>query len=118
MTVRDPIASLLDFAVDVEQTPEEAAQELREAGVDVDGFLARVRARRAAEAPADPIDRAREAAENLRKAALWLGACEDDLRAAHASGDAAAIEAAAEAHHRAWHAHREAEAAAKEAGHG
>ena len=43
---KDPIACLLGFAVDVEQTPEEAEQELREMGVDVPSFLARVQARR------------------------------------------------------------------------
>jgi hypothetical protein len=47
---RDPIAALLDFAVDVERTPEEAEKDLRAMGVDVDGFLARARERRARQA--------------------------------------------------------------------
>jgi hypothetical protein len=43
---RDPIAALLDFAVDIEETPEEAERELRAMGVDVDSFLAQARERR------------------------------------------------------------------------
>ena len=60
----DPIAALLDFAVDAEQTPEEAEQELREMGVDVDAFLARVRERRAREA--EPVHRRPSDAARLR----------------------------------------------------
>lgn len=42
----DAIGRMLTFAVEQDQTPEEAEAELREAGVDVDGFLRRARARR------------------------------------------------------------------------
>ena len=66
--LRDPIAALLDFAVDVEQTPEEAEQELREAGVDVAGFLARARERRARHADEERTAWLRAAREGLRKA--------------------------------------------------
>lgn len=51
---RDPIAALLDFAVGVEQTPEEAQKELREMGVDVAAFLARIRERTSAPPAAAP----------------------------------------------------------------
>lgn len=65
--LRDPIGALLDFAVDVEQTPEEADQELRAMGVDVDGFLARARARRAGHAEEERTAWLRTAREALRK---------------------------------------------------
>lgn len=63
---RDPIAALLHFAIDVEQTPEEAEQELRAMGVDVEGFLARVRARRAKQEDEDRTAWLRAAREKLR----------------------------------------------------
>lgn len=47
-TKHDGIGALLEFAVEMEQSPEEAEEELREMGVDVNGFLARVRKRREA----------------------------------------------------------------------
>ncbi len=47
---RDPIAALLEFSTDYEQTAEEAEQELRTAGVDVDGFAMRLRERLAKQA--------------------------------------------------------------------
>lgn len=62
----DLIAALLDFAADVEQTPEEAEQELRERGVDVDGFLARVRARRAKQADEERTDELHAEVHRLR----------------------------------------------------
>jgi hypothetical protein len=43
--VRDAVAALLDLAAGDEQTPEEAEAELRANGVDVDGFLGRLRTR-------------------------------------------------------------------------
>ena len=42
---RDAIAALLDLAAKDDQTAEEAEVELRAAGVDVDGFLTRLRTR-------------------------------------------------------------------------
>lgn len=42
---RDPLDAMIDFASEYEQTPDEAIAELREAGVDVSGFLGRVHAR-------------------------------------------------------------------------
>lgn len=42
---RDPIAALLEFSEDYEQTPEEAEHELRAAGVDVVGFVGRLKTR-------------------------------------------------------------------------
>jgi hypothetical protein len=42
---RDPIAALLEFSEDYEQTPEEAEEELRAAGVDVGGFVGRLKTR-------------------------------------------------------------------------
>jgi hypothetical protein len=47
---RDPIASLLEFSADCEQTAEEAEQQLRAAGVDVDGFVTRLKERLAKQA--------------------------------------------------------------------
>lgn len=47
---RDPIAALLEFSTEYEQTAEEAEQELRAAGVDVDGFVARLKERLAKQA--------------------------------------------------------------------
>lgn len=64
--LRDPIAALLDFAVDVEQTGDEAEQELREMGIDVDGFLARARERRARQAEEERTAWLRKAREGLR----------------------------------------------------
>jgi len=65
--LRDPIAALLDFAVEVEQSPDEAEQELRAMGVDVDGFLARARERRASQAEEDRTTWLRTAREGLKK---------------------------------------------------
>ena len=65
-SLRDPIAAMLDFAVDVDQTAEEAEQELRDASVDVDGFLARARARRAKQADDERTAWLRTAREALR----------------------------------------------------
>jgi hypothetical protein len=45
MPSRDPIAALLEFSADYEQTPGEAEQELRAAGVDVGGFVTRLKER-------------------------------------------------------------------------
>jgi hypothetical protein len=39
---RDAIGAILSFATDEDQTPEEAAEELKAAGVDVEAFLARL----------------------------------------------------------------------------
>jgi hypothetical protein len=64
---RDPIAALLDFAVDVEQTSDEAEQELRATGVDVDGFLARARERRARQAEEERTSWLKTAREGLRQ---------------------------------------------------
>lgn len=55
---RDPIAALLSFAVDLEESPEEAEAELRAMGVDVEAFLSRVRAD----------------IEAAKKTSLWEGA--------------------------------------------
>ena len=44
---RDAIDALLRLDVNVDETPAEAEAELRAMGVDVDGFLARARERRA-----------------------------------------------------------------------
>jgi hypothetical protein len=65
--LRDPLAALLDFAVEDEQTPAEAAQELREMGVDVAAFLARARQRRARLADEDRTAWLRTAREGLHK---------------------------------------------------
>jgi hypothetical protein len=46
---RDAIGALLDLSIDVQQDADDAAEELRAMGVDVDGFLMRVRERRARE---------------------------------------------------------------------
>jgi hypothetical protein len=67
---RDPVAALLDFAVDVEQTHEEAEQELREMGVDVDGFLAGARQRRARHADEERTAWLTAAREGLRLGAV------------------------------------------------
>ena len=40
---RDALTKLLDFAIDYDQTPGEAREELEADGVDVDAFLERVR---------------------------------------------------------------------------
>lgn len=66
--LRDPIGALLDFAVDVEQTPEEAEQELREMGVDVAAFLARARERRASHTDAERTAWLTIAREGLKQA--------------------------------------------------
>lgn len=50
---RDAIAALLAFAVDVDQTPTEAREELEEMGIDVEAFLTRVADRRAAASEED-----------------------------------------------------------------
>lgn len=65
--LRDPIAALLEFAIDIEQTGDEAEQELREMGVDVDGFLARARERRARQAEEERTAWLRKAREGLRR---------------------------------------------------
>jgi hypothetical protein len=65
--LRDPIAALLDFAVEIEQTSDEAEQELRAQGVDVDSFLSRARARRAEQADAQRTAWLRTAREGLGK---------------------------------------------------
>jgi hypothetical protein len=65
--LRDPIAALLDFAVDVEQTPEEAEHELREMGVDVAAFLAHARERRARHADQERTAWLRTAREGLKQ---------------------------------------------------
>jgi hypothetical protein len=65
--LRDPIAALLAFAVDVEQTPEEAEQELRAMGVGVEGFLARSRERRAKQAEEERTAWLTTAREGLTK---------------------------------------------------
>jgi hypothetical protein len=71
----DPIARLLAWSADDDITPEEAAEELRSAGVDVDAFKARIAgivtkgvaeiaATETREAPAaDPVEQARAAYE-------------------------------------------------------
>jgi hypothetical protein len=64
--LRDPIAALLDFGVEVEQSAEEAEQELREMGVDVDAFLARAKGRRAELADRDRTAWLRAAREGLK----------------------------------------------------
>lgn len=43
---KDVLGAMLAWAIDVDQTPSEAEEELRSAGVDVDAFLARVHERR------------------------------------------------------------------------
>jgi hypothetical protein len=65
--LRDPIAALLDFAVEVEQTPAEAEQELREMGVDIAAFLASARERRARQANEERTAWLRTARERLLK---------------------------------------------------
>ncbi len=52
---RDAIAALLRFSADYDQTAEEAEKELRAAGVDVDGFQARLKARLAKQADEDRL---------------------------------------------------------------
>jgi hypothetical protein len=63
---RDPIASLLAFSADYEQTPEEAEEELRAGGVDVTGFVSRLKSRLA------------DQAEEVRLA--WLTAARENLK--------------------------------------
>lgn len=65
--LRDPISALLDSAVNVEQTPEEAEEELRDRGVDVAAFLARARERRARHADEERTAWLRAARESLRE---------------------------------------------------
>jgi hypothetical protein len=64
---RDPVAALLDFSEDCEETADEARQELLAQGVDVDGFLSKVRARLAAQAEAERTAWLVNAREQLSK---------------------------------------------------
>ncbi len=69
---RDPIAALLEFSTDYEQTAEEAEQELRAVGVDVDGFAIRLRERLAKQADEARLEWLTTARAKLAKSGMTV----------------------------------------------